>query len=375
MPAILSIVAKRSTLGATDADLFTQVRQVAEASEVPVPIPYERIGRYELVFKLASGGMADVYLARDESARSEDQVVALKRVHRHLVGRHDYREMFLDEARIAFQIIHPNVCSVLDFGESQGEYYLAMEYLVGEPLARLVNRVARQAAPSETAPVACLLARAIADVCEGLHAAHNLRSPSGALLEVVHRDVTPRNLFLTYDGRAQVLDFGIATARLKLHSEECGMLRGNLAYMAPEQLTNARTDRRVDIWSLGVTFWEMLAMRRLFKRETPTATAESVVYEEITPPSAVRPDIPDGLDAVVMKALRRDPSERWQSAHDMGIAIREVMNTQPVVIGPADLADWMASVFPFEEARKRQLIRMVSGNRRAEAGGLARKDK
>jgi serine/threonine-protein kinase len=352
-------VVKRSTLAAPDADLFTQVRRLTEASEAPVQIPCERIGRYELVFKLASGGMADVYLARDESAPNGDQVVALKRVHRHLIGRPDYREMFLDEARIAFQISHPNVCSVLDFGESQGEYYLTMEYLVGEPLARLINRVARQADPSGTALIAGLLARTIADVCKGLDAAHNLKSPNGSLLEVVHRDVTPRNLFLTYDGRAQVLDFGIATAKIKLHSGESGKLRGNVAYMAPEQLTNAPTDRRADIWSLGVTSWEMLAMRRLFKRKTPAAMAESVVYDEIPPPSALRPGIPHGLDEIVLKALRRDPDERWQSAHEMELAIRQVLNAQPVVIGPADLADWMSSVFPFEEARKRQLIRMA----------------
>ncbi len=358
---------KQETLAAPNADLFTQVRRLSEASEAPVPIPSERIGHYELVFKLASGGMADVYLARDESAPSGARVVALKRVHRHLMGRTDYRQMFLDEARIAFQISHPNVCSVLDFGESGGEHYLTMEYLVGEPLARLINRVARHAAPSKTAPIAGLLARTIADLCTGLHAAHSVTDPNGAPLRVVHRDVTPRNLFLTYDGRAKVLDFGIATAQMKLHSGDGGKLRGNVAYMAPEQLTNAPTDHRADIWSLGVTFWEMLAMRRLFKRETPAATAESVVYDEIPPPSALQPDIPDALDEIVLKALRRDPRGRWQSAREMELAIRQVSSAQPVVVGPADLADWMAHVFPFEEARKRQLIRMVAGGGRARA--------
>jgi serine/threonine-protein kinase len=360
-------VGKQSTVAAPDADLFTQVRRLTEGSEAPVAIPPERIGRYELVFKLASGGMADVYLARDESAPSTNRVVALKRVHRHLVGRPGYREMFLDEARIAFQIAHPNVCSVLDFGESQGEYYLTMEYLVGEPLARLMNRAARQAEPAGTVPAASRLARTIADVCKGLHAAHNVKGPSGSRLEVVHRDVTPRNLFLTYEGRAKVLDFGIATADMKLHPNERIELRGNIAYMAPEQLTGGRIDRRVDIWSLGVTFWEMLATRRLFKRKTPAATAESVVYDEIPPPSTLQPDVPDGLDQIVLKALRRDPEERWQSAAEMELAIRQVLDAQPIVVGPADLAEWMARVFPFEEARRRQLIRMVGAGSGVEA--------
>ena len=357
--AIFTAVGRQITSAAPEADLFTQVRRLTEGSEAPVAIPPQRIGHYELVFKLASGGMADVYLARDESEPSTNRVVALKRVHRHLVGRSGYREMFLDEARIAFQIAHPNVCSVLDFGEREGEYYLTMEYLVGEPLARLMNRAARQAEPQGTAPAADRLARTISDACKGLHAAHSAKGPDGSPLEVVHRDVTPRNLFLTFDGRVKVLDFGIATAEMKLHSQEDSELRGNLAYMAPEQLTGGQIDRRVDIWSLGVTFWEMLAMRRLFKRNTPAATAQSVVYDEIAPPSALQPDVPDGLDEVVLRALQRDPDKRWQSAEEMELAIRQVLDAQPMVVGPADLAEWMTRVFPFEEAGKRQLIRMV----------------
>jgi len=363
----------KSTRVAPYANIFTQVRRLAEASEAPIPIPPERLGRYDLVFKLASGGMADVYLARDDSAPSASQVVALKRVHRHLVGRPGYREMFLDEARIAFQIAHPNVCPVLDFGESQGEYYLTMEYLVGESLARLMNRAARRPEPPRTAPAAGRLARTIADVCRGLHAAHNVKSSSGSLLELVHCDVTPRNLFLKYDGTAQILDFGIATARMELHSKQSSELRGNVAYMAPEQLVGGRIDRRVDIWSLGVTFWEMLTMRRLFRRDTPAATAQSVVYDEILPPSQLRPQLPDGLDEIVLKALQRDPAHRWQTADEMEFAIRRVLDAQPVVVGPADLAEWMASVFPFEEARKRQLIKIARGGRNRERSARTRR--
>ena len=344
----------RPTIG---ADLFTTVRDLAEDSVAPSPVPPERIGGHELVFRLASGGMADVYLARDGSGLSSDGVVAIKRVHRHLVGQPEYRDMFLDEARIAFQISHPNVCEVLDFGESNGEYYLAMEYLVGEPLARLMNRVANDTERDAAAPVACRLARTVADACKGLHAAHEATDPHGASLGVVHRDVTPRNLFLTYSGRAKVLDFGIATAAMRLHANAGGELRGNLAYMAPERLTGDQVDRRIDIWALGVTFWEMLAMRRLFKRDTPTATVEAVVYDEIVPPSAIVTGIPNGLDDIVLRALERDPNVRWQTAKEMEEAIDDVLRAQPAVVGPADLSEWMGHVFPFGEARKRQLIR------------------
>lgn len=339
------------------ADLFTTVRDLAEDSVAPTPVSAEHIGDHELVFRLASGGMADVYLARDGVGLSRDGVVAIKRVHRHLIGDPDYRAMFLDEARIAFQITHPNVCAVLDFGESRGEYYLAMEYLLGEPLARIMNRVATDAESIASPPIACRLARAMADACKGLHSAHDAVDPHGKSLGVVHRDVTPRNLFLTYDGKVKVLDFGIATAAMRLHGKETGELRGNLAYMAPEQLTGAPVDRRVDIWALGVTFWEMLTMKRLFKRGTPMDTVLAVVYDEIPAPSEVVSDVPEGLDAVVMRALERDPNFRWHTAEEMEHAIEEVLHAQPEVVGPADLSEWMGAVFPFGEARKRQLIR------------------
>ena len=344
---------------ATAVDLFTQVRELWDESERPLPMSPERIGDYELVFKLASGGMADVFLARSKATPGLNQVVALKRIHRHLVGEPGYREMFLDEARIAFQISHRNVCPVFDFGESYGEHYLAMEYLVGEPMARLLNRLAQEPdrwPPSFTAP---RLAHMIAGACAGLHAAHNVEDARGNSLEVVHRDVTPRNLFLTYGGATKVLDFGIATARMKSHAKRDGDLRGNLAYMAPEQLTGGPIDRRADIWALGVTFWEMLAMNRLFRRSDQKTTASAVLYDDIPSPAKYLPSTMEELGPIVLKAMRRDPDERWQTAHEMGLAIRRVLHAQPEVIGPADLSEWMNDAFPFGEARKRQLIRIA----------------
>jgi serine/threonine-protein kinase len=309
--------------------------------------------------------MADVYLARDSSAAPAlNRVVALKRVHRHLVGEPGYREMFLDEARLAFQIAHPNVCSVVDFGEADGEYYLAMEYLVGEPLARLMNRCARAPDALGSRSAACRLARIVADACAGLHAAHNVSDAHGDPLEVVHRDVTPRNLFLLYDGTVKVLDFGIASASTRLHSEGSEDLRGNPSYMAPEQLMGGRVDHRADIWALGVVFWEMLAMKRLFKRDAPRTTVLSVVYDEVRPPSEYRPDIPRELDPIVLKALERNPADRWKSAKEMELATRQVLDTQPVVIGPADLSEWLATVFPLGEARKKQLAEVARRGRR-----------
>jgi serine/threonine-protein kinase len=239
-------------------------KRLPEPSGAPRRAAPERIGRYELCFELASGGMASVYLARAEGSPGFEKLVALKRIHPHLADERGYVEMFLDEARIASRITHANVCSVFDFGESDGEYFIAMEYLVGEPLSRVQRRVVVNAEQRTSPLLPARMARIIADACEGLHAAHELRDASGESLNVVHRDVSADNLFITYDGAAQVVDFGIAHARQRLHQTEAGQVKGTFPYMAPEQMTAAVVDRRVDVWALGAVLWELLALRRLF---------------------------------------------------------------------------------------------------------------
>jgi serine/threonine-protein kinase len=251
------------------------------------------------------------------------------------------------------------VCSVFDFGEADGEYYIAMEYLVGEPLSRLMSRVARTQGHRRSPLLPLRMARIIADACEGLHAAHELKDANGDLLHVVHRDVSPRNLFATYDGAVQVVDFGIASANQRLHHTVTGKVKGTFAYMAPEQLTGHSIDRRVDIWALGVTLWEMLAVKRLFKRDTTANTVHSVLYDEIRPPSEHRPQVPKELDRIVLKALQRDPKDRWRTAREMGTALRQFLGTEKEIMGSAELSEWMGEVFPQGEARKSQLMEIA----------------
>jgi serine/threonine-protein kinase len=188
---------------------------------------------------------------------------------------------------------------------------------------------------------------------------HELKDANGDLLHVVHRDVSPRNLFVTYDGAVQVVDFGIASASQRLHHTSTGQVKGTFAYMAPEQLSAQPIDRRVDIWALGVALWEMLAIRRLFKRDTTANTIHSVLYDEIRPPSDHRPQVPEELDRIVMKALQRDPKDRWRTAREMGRALREFLGTQKEIMGPAELSEWMGEVFPQGEARKSQLMEIA----------------
>lgn len=328
-------------------------------SREPSPTAPERIGRYQLCFELASGGMASVYLARAEGSPGFQKLVALKRIHPHLSKEKDYVDMFLDEAGIASRITHPNVCSVFDFGEAGGEYFIAMEYLVGEPLSRVHRRVVANVDQRSSPLLPARMARIIAQACEGLHAAHELRDADGESLKVVHRDVSAENLIVTYDGTTQVVDFGIAHASQRAHHTEAGQVKGTFPYMAPEQMTAAAVDRRVDVWALGAVLWELLTHRRLFLRDTDVNTMYAVLSSEIKPPSEHRGDVPPELDEIVLKALQRNPDERWQTTRDMGRALGRVLAQQEELVGPAELSDWMDELFPEGEARKRQLMEIA----------------
>jgi serine/threonine protein kinase len=303
--------------------------------------------------------MASVHLARADASRGFEKLLALKRIHPHLAEERGYIEMFLDEARIASRITHPNVCSVFDFGEADGEYFIAMEYLVGEPLSRVHRRVVANADQRSSPLLPARMAHIIAQACEGLHAAHELRDADGESLNVVHRDVSAENLFVTYDGTTQVVDFGIAHARQRLHHTEAGQVTGTFPYMAPEQMTAAAVDRRVDVWALGAVLWELLTLQRLFLRDNDVNTMYAVLSSEIKPPSQLRPEVSPELDEVVLKALRRSPDERWQTTREMGKALRRVLSKQEELVGPAELADWMRDLFPDGESRKRRVMEIA----------------
>ncbi len=300
--------------------------------------------------------MASVHLARAHGDPGFEKLVALKRIHPHLACEPDYVDMFLDEARIASRITHSNVCSVFDFGEADGEYFIAMEYLVGEPLSRVHRRVLADVDQRDSPLLPMRMARIIAQACEGLHAAHELTDTDGESLRVVHRDVSAENLFVTYDGATQVVDFGIAHARQRVHSTEAGQVKGTFPYMAPEQMTSAVVDRRVDVWALGTVLWELLTLRKLFLRETDVNTMYAVLSGEIQPPSEYRNEVSAELDEIVLKALERSPDARWQSAREMGKALRRYLAKQDELIGPAEIADWMRELFPSGELRKRELM-------------------
>ncbi len=310
----------------------------------------QTVGRYELLAAIASGGMGTVYAARVRDGHFE-RIVALKVIHASLTQEPQFVDMFLDEARIAATVQHPAVCQVLDFGHDDEIYFLAMEHLTGWPIAAVLDHLATQPLPPRW-PAIC--ARIASETAAGLHAAHTATDARGEPLEVVHRDVSPSNLFLTTTGRVKVLDFGIAKAAGRLHTTKTGALKGKLAYMPPELLREAgdRANSRVDIWALGVVLWEMLARRRLFQRPGELATIQAILGEEITPPSVVQPSCPPELDAIIMPALERDPKRRIHSAHEMHLALEEFLAADAVRHGVLDMLEFAATLPPATSLRE-----------------------
>jgi serine/threonine protein kinase len=321
-----------------------------------------RLGRYKLIHKIASGGMASVWLARAEGAAGFEKLVAVKRIHPHLAEEKNFVEMFLDEARIASRIDHANVCAVFDFGQADNTYYIAMEFLVGEPFSRIARALAKnpKAVADERRPY--FVAKLIADACEGLHAAHELRGRDGELLNVVHRDISPQNLFVTFDGVVKVVDFGIASASDRLHHTQGSEVKGKFSYMAPEQARGAKgakLDRRADVFALGIVLWEMLTLKRLFRRDTPAETLMALVSDPIPAPSAARPGLPPEFDAITLKALARNPDERYATARELGRDLNRALGKAGQVIGPADIEEWIDSLMPGAKEQARQSIEAV----------------
>jgi serine/threonine-protein kinase len=317
--------------------------------------PESHCGRYKLCFELAAGGMANVFLARQDGPAGFDRFVALKRVHKWLLDEEEFIEMFLDEARIASGISHPNVCSVVDFGESQGTFFLAMEYMLGEPLSAVRKLTAEhQDILTGSLPHAV---RIVADACEGLHAAHETRDDEDNLLGVVHRDVCPQNLFVTYDGNTKVVDFGIAKAAGRIHKTATGIVKGHISYMAPEQLSGAPVDRRADVWALGVVLWELIAGERLFSHQTAVQTIRAIMNGPVPRLSRVRRGIPEAIDSIVAKALSREPEARYPTARELGRALTHFSCRHLEPTGLAEVAEWMNALFAEERHRKIAMLR------------------
>ncbi|MCB9587225.1 MAG: serine/threonine protein kinase [Polyangiaceae bacterium] len=292
------------------------------AAEVTPPATdsAERIGRYEVISEIARGGMATVYLAHLGGLGGFRRLVAIKRLHPHLASEPQFVSMFLDEARLVAEIRHPNVVPTLDISDTMQGLCLVMEYIDGAPLTKLLKQAAKQ--KRGVNPRVAI--RVMLDSLAGLHAAHELRDHEGLPLNLVHRDVSPHNLLVGSDGHTRLLDFGVARARQRLTQTRVGEMKGKLAYMAPEQASGRAIDRRTDVFAAGIVLWECLAGARLFYGANEADTLSRLMTQNIPPLSEFSQNTPSALDAVVGKALARDPDERFSSAADFAAELERV---------------------------------------------------
>ncbi len=294
------------------------------------------LGRYALYGEIAAGGMATVHLARLLGPVGFARTVAIKRLHPHLAKDPDFVAMFLEEARLAARVRHPNVVATLDVVSDDGELFLVMEYVAGESLSRLVRKARER---GERVPPHYAIG-IVSGALEGLHSAHDAKSEKGQPLGLVHRDVSPQNVHVGVDGVPRLLDFGIAKATNRVQETRTDQIKGKVAYMSPEQLAKGAIDRRADVYSASVVLWETLTGERLFKADDVPSLVYAIINEQVRPPSEIVPDLPKGLDAIVMKGLEREAENRWSSAREMAAALEKVIHPAPA----REIGEWVHSI-------------------------------
>ena len=283
----------------------------------PVEAPPEavRLGSYEIVRKLARGGMAELFLARTVGPEGFAKLVVLKKILPHYAENPKFVRLFLDEAKLVAQMEHPHIAHVYDMGKSGGDYFFTMEYVHGQDIRAVWRRMARVQKPFPVAH-AVQIARNIA---AALHYAHERTRDDGTLLDIVHRDVSPSNVLISYDGAVKLVDFGVAKAATSTVKTRTGALKGKISYMSPEQAKGAAIDRRSDIFSLGIMLWELVTGRRLYKAENDLATIQMIINAKPQPPSQLRSDCPPKLDAIILRALDGNVAGRYQTAEQMQV--------------------------------------------------------
>ncbi|MEW5848518.1 MAG: serine/threonine-protein kinase [Myxococcota bacterium] len=278
-------------------------------------------GKYELLHRLAVGGMAEIFRARSNALGGVIRTCVIKRILPELCENRQFVSMFIDEARILIGLHHENIVRLYDFGQVDGSYYMALEFVSGCDLVAVLERIYRNGQGMHPL-AAAWVGRGL---CEGLHHAHIQQDAAGRPLGIVHRDVSPHNVLLSWEGDVKVTDFGIAQAKHKLTLTTPGTVMGKFAYMAPEQAAGTKVDARADVFAVGVVLHEALAGQRLFAGSTPIETIGKLMHQQVQPPSTVKPGIPRELDQVVMRALEKDPAARFQSAEEMGAALLDAM--------------------------------------------------
>jgi len=315
------------------------------------------LGRYELITRIGQGGMAEVQLAIQRGPAGFEKLVVVKLVHENLASQKTFVDMLLDEARLAALVKHPNVVDIYDLGEADGRYFIAMEYLEGEPLLAVL-RAGREGQRLDVHSTA----RLIADTAEGLEAAHALKSMGGDPMELVHHDISLGNIVVLYNGMVKLVDFGVAKAT---YTTSRTKVQGKFSYMAPEKLRGGSGDRRSDIFSLGCVLWEALTLKRLFKGGNDSETMKQVLESEIMPPSQVNGDVPATYDPIVMRALERDADRRYATAQQLADDLEAVLADARYGRKNEPIARYMQETFKSHIDARKKLLQEVSSKGRA----------
>jgi tRNA A-37 threonylcarbamoyl transferase component Bud32 len=300
-----------------------------------------QLGRYEVLKHLAKGGMADVLLARASGLGGFERHFVIKRIREELAQDPKFVEMFVSEARLAGALHHHNIVQVQDIGQQDGRYYFAMEYVHGEDLRAILSRLHER---DQQMPVQHIVTIA-ASVAAALHHAHEQVGPDRKPLNIVHRDVTPANILISYDGNVKVVDFGIAKAGITRLETAGGAMKGSVPYLAPEQCTGKTVDRRSDVFALGIVLYELATVRRLFKADTEFLTMSAIVQARVPRPMLLRKDLPADLERIILKALAREPAARFQTAEELRLALDKLATKERLTSSANALAAYMKKLF------------------------------
>ena len=316
------------------------VERVSNVSFESSSMGPQAIGRYEILRPLATGGMAEIFLGRIRGIEGFQKGVVLKRLKPELAANPAFVEMFLDEARLMATLQHSNIVQVFDVGSAGGAYFFSMELLRGEDLRGVV----KQGRASGGLPLDHALF-IVASALSGLHHAHERKGPDGRPLDIVHRDVSPSNIFVTYDGGVKVLDFGIAKTTVQTTQTRAGTLKGKIRYMSPEQCLGRPVDRRSDVFSAAIVLWELTVGRKLFSGPSDFELMGRIVDADAPPPTNLVPDYPPELERIVLRGLRRDPGERYPTAEEMQADIEHFAREGRLVMSSRALGRWMSERF------------------------------
>ncbi len=305
------------------------------------------LGEYILLEKISTGGMAEVYKAKKKGVEGFEKIVALKKILPHLAEDEEFIEMFIDEAKLASKLNHPNIAQIYDLGKINGSYFIAMEYVLGKDLRTILRKIKKE---KKSLPPIEISSYIIMKVAEALDYAHRKVDENGKPLNIVHRDVSPQNILISYEGEIKLVDFGVAKASIRAHHTVAGSLKGKLLYMSPEQARGVKTlDGRSDIFSLGTVYYELVTGEKAFMAQSEAEVLDRVRKGKFKPPRAIRPDLPVEVERIIMKAMDPDPARRYQRASDMRNEIEKFLLSYKGYIPSArDVAEFMYSLYKDE---------------------------